>query len=122
MFVKSSLNVQKKEKGEGGGQGCGRPHICCEIFLVLTNLITGVVMFIVPILAAAGLLAAPLVPFVRPAAKRLSSICMRGEGLSEYEKYQRARGADSFKDAEDQYKTVRAVITPFKGLLSRVHV
>ena len=91
----------------------------------LTNLsaITGVVMlFIVPILAAAGLLAAPLVPFVRPAAKRLSSICMRGEGLSEYEKYQRARGADSFKDAEDQYKTVRAVITPFKWLLSRVHV
>ena len=90
----------------------------------LTNLIRHhrVVMFIVPILAAAGLLAAPLVPFVRPAAKRLSSICMRGEGLSEYEKYQRARGADSFKDAEDQYKTVRAVITPFKGLLSRVHV
>ena len=79
--------------------------------------ITGVVMFIVPFLAATGLLAAPLVPFVRPAAKRLSSICMRGEGLSEYEKYQRARGADSFKDAEDQYKTVRAVITPFKWLL-----
>jgi hypothetical protein len=26
------LNVQKKEKGEGGGQGCGRPLICCEIF------------------------------------------------------------------------------------------
>jgi hypothetical protein len=98
------------------------PTYMLRDFLVLTNLITGVVMFIVPILAAAGLLAAPLVPFVRPAAKRLSSICMRGEGLSEYEKYQRARGADSFKDAEDQYKTVRAVITPFKGLLSRVHV
>ena len=75
-------------------------------------------MFIVPFLAATGLLAAPLVPFVNPpGAKRLSSICMRGEGLSEYEKYQRARGADSFKDAEDQYKTVRAVITPFKWLL-----
>ena len=98
------------------------PTYMLRDFLVLTNLITGVVMFIVPFLAAAGLLAAPLVPFVRPAAKRLSSICMRGEGLSEYEKYQRARGADSFKDAEDQYKTVRAVITPFKWLLSRVHV
>ena len=75
------------------------------------------VAFLVPFLAATGLLAAPLVPVVLPAAKRLSCVCMRGEGLSEYEKYQRARGADSFKDAEDQYKTVRAVITPFKWLL-----
>ena len=88
--------------------GTGKSNYPCGVMTVA---------FLVPFLAATGLLAAPLVPVVLPAAKRLSCVCMRGEGLSEYEKYQRARGADSFKDAEDQYKTVRAVITPFKWLL-----